>query len=37
VRWVSAVPEPATLSMWLAGLLVAGGMGARRRTATRAR
>jgi hypothetical protein len=37
VRWVSAVPEPATLSMWLAGLLVAGGMGARRRTSTRAR
>jgi hypothetical protein len=31
VRWVTAVPEPASMSMWLAGLLVAGGMGARRR------
>jgi hypothetical protein len=37
VRWVSAVPEPASMSMWLAGLLVAGGMGARRRKSTRAR
>lgn len=36
VRWVSAVPEPATLSMWLAGLMVLGGMGTRRRTSTRA-
>lgn len=32
VRWVSAVPEPATLSMWLAGLMVLGGVGVRRRT-----
>ncbi len=29
-RWVSAVPEPLTVSMWLAGLLVAAGMGAHR-------
>jgi hypothetical protein len=29
-RWVSAVPEPLTTSMWLAGLLVTAGMGTRR-------
>ncbi len=31
-RWVSAVPEPLPVSMWLAGLLLAAGMGARRRS-----
>jgi len=30
-RWVSAVPEPGTVSMWLTGLLAVAGMGARRR------
>ncbi len=30
-HWVSAVPEPFTASMWLAGLLVTAGIGARRR------
>jgi|GEM_PF-1783352 len=30
-QWVSAVPEPLTAPMWLAGPLVAAGMGAHRR------
>lgn len=36
-RWVSAVPEPLTASLWLAGLLVTAGMGARRRRSHSAR